>query len=90
MKDTLKEVLKGYMENARKKLAVAERLLESGDYDDAVSRAYYAAFHAAQALLLTEGERAETQKGVSLKVSPWSQSTDICFSLLPTRPNQYI
>jgi uncharacterized protein (UPF0332 family) len=43
---------------------VAEKLLRSDDYEDAVSRAYYAVFHAAQGLLLTEGERAETHKGV--------------------------
>ena len=52
------------MQKANKKLEVAGRLLNSGDYDDAVSRAYYAVFHATQALLLTEGERAETHKGI--------------------------
>lgn len=40
---------------ARAKLATADRLLESGDLDDAISRAYYGAFHAANALLLTVG-----------------------------------
>lgn len=59
-----KEIIKGYLEKAEKKLEVAEKLLKSGDYEDAVSRAYYAVFHAAQALLLTEGEKAETHKGV--------------------------
>lgn len=59
-----KELIKGYLEKAEKKLRVAEKLLRSDDYEDAVSRAYYAVFHAAQALLLTEGERAGTHKGV--------------------------
>ena len=59
-----KELIKGYLEKAERKLKVAEKLLRSDDYEDAVSRAYYAVFHAAQALLLTEGERAETHKGV--------------------------
>lgn len=59
-----KELIKGYLEKAEKKLKVAEKLLRSDDYEDAVSRAYYAVFHAAQALLLTEGERAETHKGI--------------------------
>lgn len=45
-------------------MEVAEKLLKSSDYDDAVSRSYYAVYHAAQALLLTEGERAETHKGI--------------------------
>lgn len=52
------------MDKAEAKLKVAQKLLSSGDYDDAVSRAYYAVFHATQALLLTEGEKAETHKGV--------------------------
>lgn len=59
-----KELIKGYLEKAERKLKVAEKLLRSDDYEDAVSRAYYAVFHAAQGLLLTEGERAETHKGV--------------------------
>ena len=59
-----KELIKGYLEKAERKLKVAEKLLRSDDYEDAVSRAYYAVFHAAQALLLTEGERAGTHKGV--------------------------
>jgi len=62
--NSTRAIISGYIEKARKKLEVSERLLRSGDYDDAVSRAYYAAFHAAQALLLSEGERAETHKGV--------------------------
>jgi uncharacterized protein (UPF0332 family) len=48
---------------ARAKLATAERLLQSGDWDDALSRAYYAAFHAAQALLLTVGLSPRTHEG---------------------------
>ena len=64
MEATTKALIKGYIQKAEKKLEVAERLLRSGDYEDAVSRAYYAVFHATQALLLTEGERAETHKGV--------------------------
>lgn len=39
-------------------------LLEGGEWEDAVSRAYYGAFHAAQAALLIEGQRAETHKGL--------------------------
>jgi uncharacterized protein (UPF0332 family) len=59
-----KSLIDGYIQKAQKKLEVAERLLKSGDYDDAVSRAYYAVFHATQALLLTEGQHAETHKGI--------------------------
>lgn len=59
-----KSLIEGYVQKAGKKLKVAEKLFKSGDYEDAVSRAYYAVFHAAQALLLTEGEKAESHKGV--------------------------
>lgn len=64
MEPAIKELIKGYMEKAQKKLEVAKRLFETEDYEDAVSRAYYAVYHATQALLLTEGEKAETYKGV--------------------------
>jgi uncharacterized protein (UPF0332 family) len=43
---------------------VARELRDRGDWDDAVSRAYYAAFHAAQAALLTKGQRADTHPRV--------------------------
>lgn len=64
MESTTKELIKGYIQKAETKLGVASRLFISGDYEDAVSRAYYAVYHAAQALLLSEGEKAETHKGV--------------------------
>ncbi|TVL98288.1 MAG: HEPN domain-containing protein [Candidatus Brocadia sp. WS118] len=64
MDATTKALIIGYIQKANKKLEVAEKLLKSSDYEDAVSRAYYAVFHATQALLLTEGERAETHKGI--------------------------
>ncbi|MEW5817169.1 MAG: HEPN domain-containing protein [Spirochaetota bacterium] len=47
MDKTTEELLKGYLEKAEKKLNVAKTLLKSEDYEDAVSRAYYAVFHAA-------------------------------------------
>jgi hypothetical protein len=43
---------------------VARELHDRGEWDDAVSRAYYGAFHAAQATLLSEGQRADTHRGV--------------------------
>ena len=64
MEATTKALINGYIQKAERKIDVAERLFKSGDFEDAVSRAYYATFHAAQALLLTEGEHAETHKGV--------------------------
>ncbi len=45
-------------------LESAELLLAAGKLADAVSRAYYAAFHYARALLLTLGEEARTHAGI--------------------------
>lgn len=45
-------------------LESAEILLSAGKLADAVSRAYYAAFHYARALLLTSGEEPRTHGGV--------------------------
>ena len=64
MEKATEELLKGYIKKAEKKLDAAQRFLKSEDYEDAVSRAYYAAYHVAQALLLTEGQRAETHRGI--------------------------
>ena len=64
MEQAIRELIKGYIEKAEKKLQVAKKLFKSEDYEDAVSRAYYAVYHATQALLLSEGERADTHKGV--------------------------
>lgn len=64
MESTTKILIGGYLGKAGKKLEVAKGLFNSGDYEDAVSRAYYAVYHMTQALLLTEGEKAETHKGV--------------------------
>ena len=64
MKAPIQELIKGYIQKAENKAEVAVKLFKSGDYEDAVSRAYYAVFHAAQALLLTEGHTADTHKGV--------------------------
>lgn len=41
------------LDKARRSLLAAERLFRDGDHDFAVSRAYYAMFYAAQALLLS-------------------------------------
>jgi len=43
------------IEKAERSLEVARLLLNRGDYDFAVSRAYYAMFYCAKAMLLTRG-----------------------------------
>ena len=57
-------LFKGYLAKSKEKLVVARSLLKLKDYEDAVSRAYYCVFHAAQAMLLTEGLSAHTHQGL--------------------------
>ena len=64
MHNISKEILNGYIEAAKEKLDSAEILFKHKKYDDAVSRAYYAVFHCAQALLLSIGVKAESHSGV--------------------------
>ncbi len=53
-----------YLRSAKKRIHSAEILFEAEEYRDAVSRAYYAFFDAASALLLTEGIVAKTHSGL--------------------------
>jgi len=46
-------------------LHAAEELLRLGLHNDAISRAYYAAYHWARAVLLTEGLQSRTHRGVN-------------------------
>lgn len=57
------------MLRAREALAAARVLLSAGLHADAVSRAYYAVFHGAQALLASIGRSARTHDGVRTLVS---------------------
>jgi uncharacterized protein (UPF0332 family) len=52
------------LERAETNLQVAGELLEKGYYDVSASRAYYAAFYAASALLLNEGIDTSKHSGV--------------------------
>lgn len=49
---------------ARRELRAAELLLQNGEPRIAASRIYYAAFHAARALLFAEGHEPTTHAGV--------------------------
>ena len=51
------------LEKGRRALQAATLCARSGLWDDAVSRAYYAAFHHAQALLLSAGLEARSHAG---------------------------
>lgn len=53
------------LEAAEERLSTARLLIENKRYPDAVSRAYYAMFHTAKALLLEEGSSPRTHSGVA-------------------------
>lgn len=52
------------IDRAERYLATAELLVEKGDYESCVSRAYYAMFYCAEAALLTKGMSVSSHKGV--------------------------
>ena len=63
MGDYESEILSN-LERAETNLQVARELLEKGYYDVSASRAYYAAFYAASALLLNQGIDTSKHSGV--------------------------
>ena len=61
--ETSKNYAKASLERAEKALKSAKLLQENGEHEDAASRAYYAMFHAARALLFNKGISAKTHRG---------------------------
>ncbi len=59
----MKEI-ESLIQRALKYLRSAEILLKEGDYESSVSRAYYAMFYSAQAMLLTKNLSFSSHKGV--------------------------
>lgn len=55
----LKEKIKRIINKAERKFSVAQKLYEFEAYDDAISRSYYAMFHAVIALLLIKSIHPE-------------------------------
>lgn len=66
MDKALQEEIRAHLRKAHRRLKVAQELHRQGEYEDAVSRAYYAIYHTAQAALLTEGLRAETHRRLTM------------------------
>lgn len=64
MDESTQKLLKAYLEKAESKLLTAKDLLKQKHFDDAVSRCYYAVFHSAQAVLLTESLNADSHHGL--------------------------
>jgi uncharacterized protein (UPF0332 family) len=55
---------KAHIQKALKRLHVAQKLLQDNEYEDAVSRAYYAMYHAAKAALATVNTFPKTHEGI--------------------------
>ncbi len=62
--EELSAQLQAMIHKTMRSLAVARQLIETNDYDFASSRAYYAAFYAMQAALLTKGLSASKHADV--------------------------
>lgn len=60
----LQEQLSDMLNKARRSLKAARGHLAEGDFDFAASRAYYAAFYAMEAALLSKGVACSTHGGV--------------------------
>lgn len=60
----MKGELRALLARADEKLRAARLLLQGGAWGDAASRAYYAAFHAVSAVLLSKGESYSTHAKV--------------------------
>lgn len=58
------KVVKTLIERAERYLKSAEILVNDGDFESAVSRAYYAMFYSVQAVLLTKNLSFSSHKGV--------------------------
>ena len=66
------EEIAANIERAEQSLGAARSLVAQGYYDIAASRAYYAAFYAATAVLLSEGLELSKHSGVIASSSPRS------------------
>jgi len=61
--DSSRKFVEASLLRAEKALRSAKILLQHGELEDAVSRAYYAMFHATKAILFSKGVKAKTHKG---------------------------
>ncbi len=60
----LQEQLRSMLSKSRRSLKAAQSHLDEADFDFAASRAYYAAFYAMEAAILTQGVTCSTHGGV--------------------------
>jgi hypothetical protein len=60
----IQDLITAQIEKSREKLDAAKTLLRESFIDDAISRAYYSMFHAASAVLLSEGITVESHSAL--------------------------
>ena len=65
------------IERAKKYLESSKMLLVNGDYESSVSRAYYAMFYSAEAVLLTKNLSFSSHRGVISAFGEYLVKTDI-------------
>ncbi len=65
------------IERAKKYLKSSRMLLVDGDYESSVSRAYYAMFYSAEAVLLTKNLSFSSHRGVISAFGEYFVKTDI-------------
>lgn len=64
MEPAAEELIKSQIAKSHEKLKAAKSLFKEAFYDDAISRAYYSMFHAASAVLFSEGITVETHSAL--------------------------
>lgn len=69
MDEKLKLRITKLIEKAERKLQAAQKLYEIKMYEDAISRGYYASYHAGMALLVSKGLSAKTHSGLLAMIS---------------------
>jgi uncharacterized protein (UPF0332 family) len=52
----MKDEISALVDKAKRSIEASKRMIDDGDYDFAVSRAYYALFYVSEALLLKKGK----------------------------------
>jgi len=82
MDPALRSQLDAMLSKARRSLKAARRHFEEGDYDFSASRAYYSAFYAMEAALLSKGLTCSTHGGALTVFSEQFKKAGPCHAIL--------
>jgi len=78
----MSEEIKKLINKAKRSLKAAQKLYKDKDYDFSVSRAYYAMFYCAEALLLTQGMSFSSHSAVIAAFGKYFVKTNLLRSIL--------